>query len=304
MVPPKTLAKYYSLYLKIREIPRFTIKEISPALQDGGRGRKYSTISDHVRNFYAQKISLRPNLVLRTYENYLVYTYFLKIKKSESITSAFYSLKENTKLLYMLFLSGAYDFFVTSQYDLKFKNFKIVKKSISYTPYYTCPQGWNRKMKDSLHSVAESTLSKGKLKREIEDWLPWEDFHFKIYEIMKNNVQMPFSKVADLTRYAQTTVKRYFYRDILPYCDISHYFFPKGYDYYEQAFIVVRSEYEKGLYEAFSKLPCTSYFLPFEEEIAIGIFHESIGDLMHTIRKLEEKGYIEKYLLLVPLHWK
>ena len=302
MIPLKNLAKYYSLYMKIREIPRFTIKEVSPALQSEGRGQKYSTVSNHVRKLYAQKISLRPNLVLRTYENYLVYAYFLKIK-SETITSAFYSLKENTKLLYMLLLSGAYDFFVTSEYDLKFENFKIVKKSISFTPYYTCPQGWNRKMKDSFYSIAESTLSKGKLKREIEDWLPWEDIHFKIYEVMKNNVQMPFSRVADLTGYAQTTIKRYFYKDIVPYCDISHYFFPKGYDHYEKAFIVTRSEYEKGLYEAFSKLPCTTYFFPLEEEIAIILFHESIGDVMFTMRKLEEKDYIENYLLLVPLHW-
>ncbi len=303
MVISKDLAKYYDLYTKIRETPRFTIKEVSPALNASGRGHRYSTVAKYVKKLYDQKISLRPNLVLRTYENYLVYAYFLKIGKSETITSAFYSLKENSNLLYMLLLSGEYDFFVTSKIDLKFRNLKVVKKSISYTPYYTFPLGWNSEMRDSLLRIAESTLSKGKLEREIEDWLPWEDIHFKTYEIMKNNVQLPFSKVAEITGCAQTTIKRYFYKDILPYCDVSHYFFPKGYDHYEQAFILVHSEYEKGLQEAFSKLPCTTYFFPFEEEMAIVLFHENVGDLMSTIRKLEEKGYIEKYLLLVPLHW-
>ena len=303
MVLPKNLAKYYNLYMSIREIPRFTIKEVSPALSVGGRGRRYSTVSDYVRKLYAQKISLRPNLVLRTYENHLIYAYFLKIKESETISSAFYSLKANRNLLYMLFLSGVYDFFATSKSDLKFKNLKIVKKSISYTPYYTCPKGWNSEVKDSLLRIADSALSRGMLEREIEDWLPWEDTHFRIYEIMKNNVQMPFSTVAEMIGGVQTTIKRYFYKDILPYCDISHYFFPKGYDFYEQAFVLTHSEYEKGLYEAFSRLPCTTYFFPFEKETAIILFHENIGDLMFTIRKLEEKGYIDKYLLLVPLHW-
>ncbi len=299
----KDIAKYYNLYNIIREIPRFTIKEISSALNAGGRGRKYSTIYDSVRKLYDGKISFKPNLVLRTFENYLVYAYFLKIKKSINITSAFYSLKQNGNLMYVLFLSGEYDFFVTSRFDLKFENLRIVKKSVSYTPCYTIPLGWNRETRESLLRIAQSTLSEGKFEREIEDWLPWEDIHFRIYEIMKNDVQIPFSKVAALTGYAQTTVKRYFYDDILPYCDVSHYFFPKGYDYYQQSFIIVHSDYEKGLYEAFSQMPCTTYFFPLEDEIAIGLFHENTSDLMYTIRKLEEKGYIGKYLLHVPLHW-
>jgi hypothetical protein len=204
----------------------------------------------------------------------------------------------------MLLLSGEYDFFVTSKFDLKFgKGMKIVKKSISYTPFYTFPQGWNSEVRDSLLKISESTLSKGKMKREIEDWLPWEPIHFKIYDIMKNNIQIPFTKVGEEADLAFNTIKTYFYRDILPYCDISHYFFPKGYDHYEKAFLVMKSEYEIGLQRAFSKLPCTSYFFPLEEELIIILFHESICDLMFAIRKLEEKGYIEKYLLHIPLHW-
>jgi hypothetical protein len=299
----QNLAKYYRLYAKIREIPRFTIKQVSPALNIGGRGQKYDTVRSYVRKLYDQRISLRPNLVLRTFENYLINGYFLKIKKSVSLSSAYYSLKENKNLLYVLLLSGEYDFFVTSKSDLKFKNFKVMKKSVSYTPYYTFPQGWNCEVKDCLLKIAESFLPKGKIEREIEDWLPWEDIHFQIYEIMKNNIQMPFSVVSRSTGYAQTTIKRYFYRDVLPYCNVSHYFFPKGYDHYVKSFILVKSEYEKGLLETFSKLPCTSYFFPLEEEIAIILFHENTSDLMFAIRKLEEKGYIEKYLLLVPLHW-
>ena len=299
----KNLPKYYDLYLKIREIPRFKIRELSPALNMSGRGHRYYTVSEYVRKLYGYQISLRPNLVLRTFENFLVYAYFLKKRESETITSAFYSLRENDKLLYTLLLSGEYDFFVTSTYDLKFNNLKIVAKSISYTPFYTVPLGWNKEMKDTLSNIAESTLSEGKLERKIEDWLPWEGIHFKIYEIMKNNVQLPFAKVARETRLGQGTVKRYFYRNILPYCDISHYFFPKGYDHYEQAFIIVNSDYEKGLFDAFSKLPCTTYFFPFEEDLAIGVYYESMSDLMFAMRKLEEKGYIEKYLLHVPLTW-
>ena len=303
MVENQNLAKYYRLYIKIREIPRFTIKQISPALNIGGRGQKYDTVRRYVTKLYSQKISLRPNLFLRTFENCYTKAYFLKLRKSISLSTAYYLLKKNKNLSYMLLLSGDYDFFVTSKFDLKFKNLIVKKKSISYTPYYTLPQKWNCEVRDCLLKMADSSLSEGKIERKFEDWLPWEDIHFQIYEIMKNNVQIPFLRVSKLTGYAQTTINRYFYKDILPYCNISHYFFPKGYDHYVKSFILARSKYEKGLLETFSKLPCTSYFFPLEEEIAINLFHENTNDLMFAIRKLEEKGYIEKYLLLVPLHW-
>lgn len=304
MTAPLDIKSYYSLYCAIRGIPRFTIKQISSAINHDARGQKRSTVAGHVNNLYKRKISLRPNLVLRTFENCLIKGYFLKIRQSETITSAFHSLAQNEHLLYMLLLSGEYDFFVTSKSDLKFgKGLRIMKKSISFTPYYTFPQGWDSEVKDSLFKIAGSSLSKGKMEREIEDWLPWEPIHFKIYDIMKNNVQIPFARVGKETGYAQNTIKTYFYRDVLPYCDISHYFFPKGYDHYDQAFILAHSEYETGLQNAFSRLPCTTYFFPLEEEVAIILFHENISDLMFTIRKFEEKGYIKKYLLLIPLHW-
>ena len=298
------LNTYHSLYCAIQENPRFTIKKLFSLLKMGGRGQKYSTVTSQIAKLYERKISLRPNLVLRTFENCHTKAYFLKVKNSESISSAFHTLMQNPKLSYMLFLSGKYDFFVTSKYDLNFgKDLKIEKKSISYTPVYTVPYGWNCEVKDVLRKIAGLTLLKGKIERRMEDWLPWNEIHYRIYEIMKNNVQIPFSHVAKKTDFSSNTIKKYFYKTVLPYCNITHYFFPEGYDHYQQSFIIARSCHEKGLLNAFSRMPCTSYFFPLEEEIILILFHENINDLMSAIRKLEEKGYIEKYLLQVPLHW-
>ncbi|KYK38137.1 MAG: hypothetical protein AYK18_07840 [Theionarchaea archaeon DG-70] len=120
---------------------------------------------------------------------------------------------------------------------------------------------------------------------------------------MKNNVQIPFSTVAEETGFSSITVKKYFYETVLPYCNIAHYFFPKGYNHYSQAVVTIETDFEEGLVGAFSKLPCTTYVFPLEEELLVGIFHEGIQDVMFTMKKLEEKGFIKKHLLLVPLYW-
>jgi hypothetical protein len=89
----------------------------------------------------------------------------------------------------------------------------------------------------------------------------------------------------------------------LPCCNIAHYFFPKGYDHYHQSLLILESDHEKGLVQAFSKLPCTTYVFPLEKEVVFGVFHERVNDLMFALKKIEEKGYLRRYLLLVPLHW-
>ncbi len=295
---------YYVLYNEIRKFSRYTIKKLASSLNYTGRGHKYNTLIGQLAKMYKRQISLYPNLVLRTFENCFTKAYLLKVKDPTHLTQALYTLKQNDKLSYTLLLSGPFDFFVTSKYDLTFgKDFKIAKKSASYTPLYTVPTGYNCETQDVLFKIANSSLKEGKVERKMEDWLPWEDVHFRMYEILKNNIQLEFSIVARKLGLSSTTIHSYFYKDILPYCNIAHYFFPKGYSHYHQSFIMADSNHEKGLVEAFSRMPCTTYVFPLEEEIIFIIFHESINDLMSTIRKMEERKYIEKYILCIPLYW-
>ncbi len=299
-----TLQTYYTIYDLVRVKPRFRLNVVAHSLGLSGRGKSRSTASNYVLKLYRRKISFHPNLVLRPYENCFTMAYFLKARNPQDITDSFVTLSENSSISYMLLLSGQYDFFVTTRHDLTFdETFKVKKKSILYTPIYTQPQGWNSEMKAAFKSVANSALAKGKIEREMGDFLPWENIHFRIFDIMKHNVQMPFIDVARETDLSLNTVKKYFNENILPYCDIAHYFFPKGYDHYQKSLIITQTNYEKGLVNSLSKLPCTSYVFPLEKEIVLIVFHEEIDDLMFAFKKLEEKGYIKKHLLLVPLYW-
>ncbi|MBU7034121.1 MAG: hypothetical protein HXS49_02960, partial [Theionarchaea archaeon] len=67
--------------------------------------------------------------------------------------------------------------------------------------------------------------------------------------------------------------------------------------------IVLKSKYEKDFVRILSKLPCTTYVFPLQEEIVLNIFHEGAVDMMFAVKKLEEKGYIDDYFLLIPLYW-
>jgi len=288
----------------VRETPRYRLSHIALELGLSGRGQTKATASKYVTRLYTEEISLHPNLVLKAHENCMTKAFFLKLKKPEDLTSTFLKLSSNPHISYMLLLSGLYDFFVTTRHELTFdKNVVIKKSSPMYDPIYTHPTGWNLKMKDAFKLFANKSLEKGRIERDIEDFLPWDEIHFDIFETMKHNMQIPFSHVARETNLASNTVKKYFYKDILPYCNIAHYFFPEGYSSYHQSLIIVESNCEKGLVNSLQKLPCTTYVFPLEKEIVLGVFHKGINDVMFALKKLEEKGYIQKYLLLVPLSW-
>ncbi len=295
---------YYTIYHAILENPRIKLKELARILGISGRGKTIATAFKYLQRFYEDKISFKPNLILRVYENSNVTAYFLKAKSRENLSVIFQSLAADTAISRVMFISGTYDFFVTSRcsdLNLRKHDVSIAKKVCMFTPQFAVPHGWKNDMRNALMSLTNSVLEKGNLERDLEDFLPCDEFHWRIFYAMKDNVRSEFKTAAERVGVSSDTVKRHFYHYVLPYCNISHYFFPKGYDYYHKSLIITQSDYEKDLISSLRKLPCTTYVYPLEEELALILFHEGINDLMKAFQKMEEAGYVRKYLLLVPL---
>jgi len=301
---PEKIETYHLIYQSIREKERVHIKELATILGYSGRGSTFETASKYLHKMYECKISLNPSLNLRTYENSYITAYFLKSTSKYSPSHTFENLAKDPKISKVIFLAGTYDFLVTTrQKDVDFKKHgvSIAKESIMYTSLFTVPKGWKEKMRNALMAFAYSTLEHSMLKREMEDFLPWENIHWDIFYSMKDDVRTPFAHVAKDVSVAADTVKKHFYKTVLPYCNVAHYFFPKGYDWYLQSLVIVESDHEKALIDTLSLLPCTSYVYILEKEVVLTIFHEGVNDVMTAFQKIEEAGYIKRHLLLVPL---
>ena len=296
--------RYYFMYQCIREKFRIKIKELAVLLGISGRGKTFATASKYLHRMYKYQISLKPALIFRSYENIYITTYFLKVKSKDTYSETYQNLKEDLAVSKVFFLSGAYDFLITSlqdNLDLRTHGVTVAKKSIMYNPHFTVPTGWKKEMKDALNLFSNPNLEEGVFQRELRDFLPWRDIHWDIFYEMKDDARKSFKEVGESIGVTFDTVKKHFYESVLPCCDVAHYFFPKGYDNYYQSLILLRSHYEKDLIKALSALPCTSYVYPLEEELLLSIFHEGVVDLLKAFKKLEEAGFVEEYLLLVPL---
>ena len=304
MAKYNTLQTYFAIFNEIREMPRYKLKPIAQAMGLSGRGHAYAVASHYIKKLYEEEYSFRPNLILRNFENCFTTAYFLKVLNPKHQTSLYLDLVANSDISYMLFLGGRYDFFVTSKKELEFDDkLSIEKESILYDPIYTIPNGWEKDVNDQLRKIACLDLEKGLIKRDMGDFLYWDKIQWDIFEIMRNNLQITFLDVGKCLNVAPNTVRKYFNADILPNCDIAHYFFPKGYNYYLQSLVILKTDFETGFVKSLKKLPCTSYIFPLEDELAIILFHEGVNDLMFMLKKFEEKGFIDYHFLLVPIQW-
>jgi hypothetical protein len=55
--------------------------------------------------------------------------------------------------------------------------------------------------------------------------------------------------------------------------------------------------------KAFKLFPCTTYIYPFENSLAVNFFHDNINILMTFMKKMEERGVIERYSMFIPLSY-
>ncbi len=295
---------YYALYRVIQQEARIKVKEVVRELKFSGRGKAHSTISRRILRMYEEKISRNPQLSLKPFKNVQTTTYFCRKRNREDLTCTFHELHKNEQLNYVLHLAGDCDFFVTTRektLDLRAYDLEIKEMSKLFTPLFTVPHGWNLPWREALRSFLNHEFVKGALPRETGGVLEWADLDRRIYEMMRENVRVDFNYVARRTGVYPETVKAHFYKKVLPACTVLHYFFPKGYDFYRQTFLRVRTEYESSFVKALERLPCTTYVYPLEEGLAVNVFHESSNDLMTVFKKLEEMRILNYYLPYVPV---
>ena len=298
------IASRFNIFMAIVDDPRTKVKNIAGVLGRSGRGRTQASASRQLQKMYELRISLKPQLVLKAFENRQVTTYFCKRTEDKDLTPTFCKLYYDDRINYVLYLAGCYDFFITS-YDsslnLKDYDLEIKEKSNLFDPVYTIPRGWGLTFKEAVNRFLESPFEKGIIPRDLHGILDWTELDKSIFNAMKENARRDFVSVGKEAGVFSNTVKRHFYNNVLPCCTVAHYFFPKGYDFYKKIFLKVHTDNEQSVVKALSKLPCTSYVFPVEDALLITLFHDDINIIMFMIKKMEETGIVKNYLLFVPV---
>jgi len=297
------LQLYYTLFTMTVGDPRISPKSIAEYFECSGRGRSPSTYLRHLNTMYKYGISKAPQLTLKSFTGTEIHTYFCERERSIGLQNLLLKLDRDPDVNYAISLSSG-KFFITSRNEsLNVESFglKLIETSKMFTPIYTIPKGWNLPMKVAFENVMNSPFKRSKLPRTFYRGLDWDELDWRIYGIIKRNARQKFTVIARNADTMPTTVKKHFYEKILPNSVLINYFFPKGRDSYRQVFLRIESDFECSIIDALKELPCTSYIFPLEKSVILGLFHESITDVLSVIGKMEEKAILDDYLLYNPL---
>jgi hypothetical protein len=298
------LELYYTLFSLLVENPWTTPRMMAEYFDHTGRGRSPSTFLRHLTNMYEKGISREPRLTVKPFEKCQTITYFCRKKSNRGLATTLSSLSGDRDITYAILLSGS-DFFLTSrEKDLNTEKYglEVYEQSKLYTPTYTIPKGWNTPMDKALNSLLQVGLRKGLIPRTVERDFSWSELDWKVFDIMSESVRTKIPYLARKTGVDYKTAKRHFFGVVLPACVVAHYFYPRGYDFYLQSFVRMRSKYETELVKVLEQLPCTTYVFPLENELILNLFHENQRKIIALLEKMEEKTIIDGFLLYAPLY--
>jgi hypothetical protein len=298
------LETYYNIFLSIVQDHRRTITSIAKYIGHTGRGKRRATVSNYLHEMYDKKISLKPNLILKSFTDPERRVYLCKGENRDNIWDTFEDLRADERISYVVLISGDCDFFITSNDpNLNVSDFdlQVTESSMLYSPIYTVPHGLKTSFSNATKKIINFPFKPGKLNRKAKGTLQWSDIDVQIFQSMRKDARQAFSQVADLWGVAPNTVKTHYFNSVLPSCKIAHYFFPRGYDHYHQSLFRIQTKYENSFVKALRMLPTTVYVYPFESGLCVNFFHDNINILMTLMGKMEEKRVIKSFTLYTPL---
>jgi DNA-binding Lrp family transcriptional regulator len=303
----KKIEVYYSLFKLVKENPRAKGKEIALTLGRSGRGSTISSATKQLKNMYDAAVSFKPHLILKTFTDYERKAFFCKKSGKYGIANIFYKLYRkyiSLEISSAMLLAGNRDFFViTRNEDMNMNSLglNVCESSTFYDPIYTIPHGWKNPMKKCIRDFLKGDFTKDRLNRKTYGELHWNEIDWKIYRAIRKDLRKPFKQIGKKIGIFSNKVKELLYDEIIPCCTIANYFFPRGYQHYDTAFMKLETEFEKSIIKKLKKLPCTTYVFPLEDSIVLIIFHEGIKDMLFLTKKIEEIGLSDDLLLSVPL---
>jgi len=131
----------------------------------------------------------------------------------------------------------------------------------------------------------------------------WDEFDWKVYEIMGDAVQTPFLQVGEALGVSWKTASNH-YKKILESCKVLCCFFPFGYSGYSHLLFTFETEYEVGIRKMLTFLDRTSYLYKFDNKLMVILFLDNLEIVNETPKKflkLEEIGLIHHFNASIPV---
>lgn len=276
MLPPEELKSAYVLMTTLQKNVRLKKKTIRKKISP------YSTI-DATRKFLKR---IRNMKVLFGPELWVNSGFVVELIKNgrRSSLALFDTYRNDDQINYAIACMGVHSLLAFK------KGASILKNAICVTPTYP------GKMKISDIELTE----KGEIARD-EYPHNWNDLDWSVFSAMRKNPGRSYGKAGGELGVSWVTVREHL-KKILNDCKVSTSFYPKGYNYYQQALLRFKTKYERNLWKELKKIDRSSFLYKYNDSLILILFYEDYTDLkIFDILKKERK--IKNLEFSTPIAW-
>jgi hypothetical protein len=133
----------------------------------------------------------------------------------------------------------------------------------------------------------------------------WDDLDWDVYEHMKTP-NVSYATVSSTLGRAWYIIRDHFEK-IVKDCKTWILFLPKGYDNYQQAYMMFKTDYEVNLRDELKKLDRTSIIYKFDDTILLHLFLDEALHKLHQYYRLffeyKKEGIIHDLHVSIPIKW-
>jgi hypothetical protein len=284
---------YYILYRGTIDNPRLKQWQLRKKSQKMGLPMNQKTIAKYLKKGRDQYIILDPKLIIYNHENLLHRIYLLQSDEPITGIERIYTVNKE-KITHVIGGGNNFNIFIRSREDIDTLDFPVVFKGYCGDYIQTIPQKSSKE--DSVLAIGPS-LNRGKYSLNSPSLsLKWDSKDWEIYKKIAYNPRISFAHIARELDLHQTTVKLRFIEHIAPPTYWLSGYFEKGYLAYTGVMIQVKTLYEHGLYERFSHLSATSYFLKTEGDwLFILVYVIDVKQLIKYFNGLLDQDLIDEF---------
>jgi hypothetical protein len=293
----------HSIYEQLVQDERISLTSISRKL-----GLARNTVTSHYNHMIEHEILFPPGLRLRIFQDLKEYVYFLQFDKPMRV---FQELEGNPRVIFQCLTSGAFDLIVFTDSPMDFESHPGYKETVlegfrgDYSFTHVTHTSYRDVLEEFKRTLQEEELEPGFLPTDL---LPrkiiWTDLEWRLFYDLKYNMRRTFTEIVKKHKISKWLFYQSYER-VKENCIATVPYYPEGASMYADFYLLLKTDYEKGLSDFFLQLPCTGLTFKVEGYLAawVNILRSSsFTEFFGLLHWMQDNGIAEDMKYVLPIY--
>ncbi|MBU7014051.1 MAG: winged helix-turn-helix transcriptional regulator [Theionarchaea archaeon] len=292
-----------SIYEQLVQDERISLTSISRKL-----GLARNTVTSHYNHMIDHEILFPPGLRLKMFQDLKEYVYFMQFDKPMRV---FQELEGNPRVIFQCLTSGAFDLIVFTDSPMDFESHPSHKETVlegfrgDYSFTHVTHTTYRDVFDEFKKNLQEEKLEPGFLSTDLPSRkIVWTDLEWRLFYDLKYNMRRTFTEIVKKHKISKWLFYQSYDR-VKENCIVTVPYYPEGASMYADFYLLLKTDYEKGLSDFLLQLPCTGLTFKVENHLVawVNILRSSsFTEFFGILHWMQDNGIAEDLKYVLPIY--